>query len=214
MPRKKLQRFKELNRFPNVVQVTQRNFKKKLKSFLAHKKKTILELGCGKGEYTLALAKMFPDKKFIGLDIQGERLWFGAKTALAEKLNNVFFLRVQAENLLSYFPKKSIEEIWLTFPDPYPTKRQAKKRLTSPTFLKIYKTLLQPNGLVHLKTDDAQLFASSLKNIQREGIKLVKKIKNLYHRRRVDPILSIKTCYENKHLNNGKKINYLAFRFK
>jgi tRNA (guanine-N7-)-methyltransferase len=214
MPRRKLQRFQELNNLVNVAQLSQADHHQRLLDFLADNQPITLELGCGKGEYTLALAKKFPEKKFIGLDLQGERLWFGAKKALAEKLNNVFFLRIPAENLQRYFPKKSLRAIWLTFPDPYLPSKQAKKRLTSPRFLGIYKHLLETAGLVHLKTDNEKLFNYSLETIKNAGTKVVSKIEDLYQESITDEFLAIKTYYENLHLAKQAKIKYLSFKFK
>ena len=201
MPRKKLQRFAELDTFSNVAQLSQSNTKKKLKDFLKNNKPVVLELGCGKGEYTIALAQE-GDNNYIGVDIQGERLWFGAKQALGLKLDNVLFLRAQIENILEYFDKKSIDSIWLTFPDPLSKKRQAKKRLTSPIFLSIYQKLLKPKGVVHLKTDNKQLYEYSKETIKTFGAKINTKIKDTSN---------VQSFYEQKYLADNKKIYYLQF---
>ncbi|MBT4849279.1 tRNA (guanosine(46)-N7)-methyltransferase TrmB [Candidatus Parcubacteria bacterium] len=211
MSRKKLQRFAETEKFPNLAQVHQPDIKEKLADFLEDNNSIILELACGKGAYTLALAKKLPHIKFIGIDIQGERLWSGAKQAIEQNLKNVFFLRIQIENLAEYFTKNSINEILITFPDPFPREKQLRKRLTSYRFLEIYKQLIKEDGLIHLKTDDENLFDFSVETIQNFGGTIKTNTKDIYSKINIDPILEIKTYYEHMHLKAGKKINYLKF---
>lgn len=213
MPRRKLQRFAEAENFPNIAQVHQPGIKDKLAGFLESDGPVVLELACGKGAYTIALAERLPHIKFIGIDIQGERLWAGAKTALEKKLNNVFFLRIQIENLTEYFKQNSINEILITFPDPFPREKQLRKRLTSYRFLEIYKELLKEGGLIHLKTDDESLFDFSVETVKEFGGNIQTNTKDIYAQKNIDPILEIKTVYENMHLKAGKKINYLKFTF-
>jgi len=213
MPRKKLQRFAELDNLTNVAQVGQDNIRKKLKAFI-DEKPLILELGCGRGEYTIALAKQYPEKQFIGVDIQGERIWFGAKQALEQKLNNVMFLRLQVENLAECIKNNSVDEIWITFPDPFPRKRQIKKRLTSARFLDLYKQLLKDNSLVHLKTDDQNLFKYSQESVKDFGGQIIDKIADIYSTDYRKNYPNIKTYYEKIHLEGGKTINYLKFTLK
>lgn len=212
MPRQKLQRFKELPLFANASQATDPALKTKLKKFLGTKSNVILELACGKGEYTLALAELYPKNKYIGIDIQGERLWSACTNAKNKKLNNVFFLRIPIEDLNKYFKKKSISEIWLTFPDPFPRLKQAKKRLTSPRFLESYKKILKTRHLIHLKTDDKNLFDYSIDAVKNNKGKIINQINNIHKEKNLTPLLSIKTFYEIKHLQAGKKIYYLGFK--
>lgn len=212
MPRHKLKKFIELKTFGNVLEVGDPNIKQKLKKFIGRKNKLILELGCGKGEYSVALAEKNPDKKFVGLDIQGERLWHGAKLAQENNLTNIIFVRFQAEHLNKIFSKHSVDEIWLTFPDPYPRKKQAKKRLVSPQFLKIYKNLLKDGGLIHLKTDDKKLFNFAIASSKIEGFKINKKIIDIYKHKKISSDLMIKTYFEEKHLKAKKKIYYLKIQ--
>jgi len=212
MARQKLQRFRELPLFDNIAQTTDANLKTKLKKFLGTKSNIILELACGKGEYALALAELYPNKKYIGIDIQGERLWFACTNAKNKKINNVFFLRIAIEDLNKYFKAKSVSEIWLTFPDPFPRLKQAKKRLTSPRFLLIYKKILKTDGIIHLKTDDKNLFDYSVSTIKNNNGKIVERIEDIYKDKNPSPQLSIKTYYENRHLKAGKKIYYLSFK--
>lgn len=210
MGRNKLQKFAELDKLPNVVQLTQPDAKNNLANFLKNKKQLVLELACGKGDYSLALAQKFPAQNFIGIDIQGERLWSGANQALAQKLDNVFFLRCQIENLRRYLPDKCADQIWLTFPDPFPKKSQSKKRLTNPRFLKIYKKILKPKGIIHLKTDDKHLFNYSIESIDSLKGHVLEKISDIYNQP-YNEILNIQTHFEKKHLSVGKTINYLKF---
>jgi tRNA (guanine-N7-)-methyltransferase len=173
----------------------------------------VLDLGCGKGEYTVQLAKKYPETLFLGVDIQGERIWKGAKEALENKIDNAYFLRTQIENIKGFIPKKSINEIWITFPDPFPRDRNAKKRLTSPRFLGMYKDLLKRDGVVHLKTDSKELFEYTIESVQISEFSIVKKVEDIYlEGLNLHPdINEIQTTFEKKHLKNGKSIKYLSF---
>ena len=212
MSRQKLQRFAELATFKNVAQFNQADAKNKLKDFLDGNQEIILELACGKGDYSLALAKKYPNKKIIGVDIQGERIWYGAGQALDKKLDNLFFLRMQIESLEEFFTKHSISEIWITFPDPFPRERQIKKRLSSPRFLNIYKNILIANGLIHLKTDDLNLFDYSIITIKNNKDEIIEEIRNIYKQKKLKEILKTKTDFEKKHLKAGRRIHYLKFK--
>ncbi len=212
MARHKSQKIQELHILPNVAEMQDANLKNKLADFLKNKKPLTLELGCGKGEYTLALAQNHPQENFIGVDIQGERLWHGAKTAIEQKLNNIFFLRLPIENLTQLLSPASVTNIWLTFPDPQPRKGDIKKRLTSPRFLAIYKKILAPEGLINLKTDDKNLFAYSADSIKDFGGKIWQK-KMIDYSNETDPLLQIDTFYERLHKKNQKNIYYLQASF-
>lgn len=209
MARKKLQRFAQLGKFDNVVQCQQFRAASLFKKMLDKNRRLILELGCGKGDYSLALAKMYFGSQIVGIDIQGERLWYGALRAKQNKISNVIWLRIAAEDLLKYFHRHSVAEIWITFPDPYPKKSQIKKRLTSSNFLQIYKKILKPNGLIHLKTDDIDLFNYSLDSIKKVGGKILELITDIYQKEKLDKMLKIQTDFEKKHLKSGKTINYI-----
>src|SRR5690606_14782619 len=130
----------------------------------------VLELACGKGEYTVNLAKLFPGRNFIGVDYKGARIWRGAKTALEEGMTNVALLRIQIETILDYFAPGEVAEIWITFPDPQPQQSREKKRLTAPTFLAKYKTVMAPDGIMHLKTDNDGLYAYTLEQLAEQGL--------------------------------------------
>ncbi len=216
MGKDKLKRFAEIATFENVIELEDGKILKGrwAQSQFKNNNPVILELGCGKGEYTVNLAKLFPEINFIGVDYKGNRIWRGAKTAIEENIPNVAFLRIQIENLLDYFSENEIYEMWITFPDPQPQISREKKRLTSSRFLEMYKMLLKTNGTIHLKTDSDLLHAYTKEKIEELGLITHKSTENLYQSDLVDEILSIKTYYEKKYLAHDKNINYLKFSFK
>ncbi len=197
----------------NVLDWHRDDLKTELEKFFGNSKKNILEIACGRGEYALALAEKFPEKNIAAIDIQGGRIWQGAKQALEKKLNNLIFIRAYLDHLEEYFPKNSVEEIWIAFPDPFPKKKQAKKRLTGLKFLKSYRKILVPEGIIHLKTDDQNLFEYSKKEITKAKGKILSALKDLHAKNRKNPWLNLKTYYEQKHLEQGKNIYYLKFQF-
>jgi len=211
MSRKKLVRFRETQNMSCIIQGNELTIQTSLAAIFSLKKEIILELGCGNGAYAIALAERNLDKIYLGVDIQGERLWYGAKTALEKKLENVYFLRVMVENLERCFPLHSISEIWLTFPDPYPRDKKEKKRLTSVRFLKLYKNLLKKGGVVHLKTDNDTLFDYSLESVVNAGGTILECLPKVPENLSAKDILSVRTYFENKHRNAGKAIHYLHF---
>ena len=170
-----------------------------------------LELACGGGEYTLALAEHFPDKNYIGIDIKGARIWKGARKALARGLDNAAFLRTRIEQLELFIGEQEISEIWITFPDPFLRKSKAKKRLTSSRFLNIYRKILQKGGTIHLKTDDPTLYEFTLETIEEEKCNLIYHNDDIYSGELYTPELEFKTFYEEMHLENGKTIKYVRF---
>jgi tRNA (guanine-N7-)-methyltransferase len=171
----------------------------------------VLELGCGKGEYTIALSERYPDKNFIGVDIKGARLWKGAKYATENALPNVAFLRTRIEFITSLFAENEVSEIWVTFADPQPNK--PKKRLTSHQFLAKYKTFLKPDGIIHLKTDSILLHESTLEVIKEGGHRLLEANNDIYapESHVAEEITSIKTFYDSQFLAKGMPITYLKF---
>lgn len=215
MGKDKLKRFAEINTFKNVLQLDAgKPFKGQWNSgFFKNANPVVLELACGKGEYTVNLATMFPDKNFIGIDYKGNRIWRGAKTALEEGVDNVAFLRIQIETLLDYFGAGEVDEIWITFPDPQPQLSREKKRLTSQRFLDMYRPLLKPGGFVNLKTDNDGLHLYTADKITETGLNLHVRTEDLYHSEYADEVLNIKTYYEKKYLKDNKNINYLKFSF-
>lgn len=218
MAKKKLQRFAEMETFGHVIQpsydeVFQKDYHLKErwnKVFFKNENPIILELGCGKGEYTLGLARQNPDINFLGIDIKGARLWSGAKTALQEGLNNVGFLRTRIDFVNSFFAPDEIQEIWITFPDPQPKKYY--KRLTSTRFLGYYKNLLKSNGYIHLKTDNKEFYWYTKEVIHKNNLEIVYDSDDIYSTNIIDPVLLIKTFYEKQFLNEGKPIHYIKFK--
>ena len=172
-----------------------------------------LELACGGGEYTLELAARYPQRNFIGVDIKGERIYKGARKALDGNITNVAFFRAYIQFLDRYIKCETdnVEEIWITFPDPYPKKSKKRKRLTSPFFLDIYRRIILPNRSVHLKTDSELLYSFTLESLKEEGCTIVRSTSDLYNSSMVDEVLSIKTMYEKQHLEDGKTIKYVEF---
>ena len=171
----------------------------------------VLELGCGKGEYSVGLAENFPDKNFIGIDIKGARMWRGAKTANEKNLPNVAFLRTRIEFINSFFSRDEVDEIWITFPDPHPGARNSNKRLTSSWFLNTYRQFLKDKGLIHLKTDNKELYEFTMRTLAYNNLQTIFSTNDLYSEHN-DNILSIKTHYEKIFLTSGMRITYLSFR--
>ncbi len=211
MAQKKLARFEAINHFPNVLQYPE-NMAGKWNDFLKNKNSITLELACGKGEYAVGLGKMHQERNFIGVDIKGNRIWKGAKTALDKGLNNVAFLRTQIDFIDTYFQANEISEIWITFPDPQLSQSKQKKRLTHPKFLRLYKKFLAPNGLVHLKTDSPDLYAFTKEVIRIFGLSILQDETNIYAKEFIHEELKIKTFYETLDISGSKKVFYLQFK--
>lgn len=215
----KLRRFKENETFLNLIQPTREellsefNLKGNWKDEFKNDNPIVLELGCGKGEYTLALAKEFPNINVIGIDIKGARLWRGAKTALETGLENVRFLRAQIELLPQVFDTSEISEIWITFPDPQIKYKRQKHRLVNLKFLNMYKALLKENGLIHLKTDSEFLHGYTLGLLQGLEKEIVYSNHDIYRLEGSPKIVtSVQTFYEKQYLESFKPITYLQFR--
>lgn len=220
MGKNKLQRWAEMEGFPNVIQPQLKDILNKdhdLKGKwgslqFKNKNPLVIELGCGRGEYTLGLGKMYPNINFIGIDIKGARLWRGAKNALNENLSNVAFLRTRIEFIKSFFEPGEVDEIWLTFPDPQLKRRRKNKRLTNAGFLNSYLEFLKPDGVIHLKTDSHELFQYTFDLLEYNNVKVLEALDNLYSGDYKNDILSIKTYYEQKFLEQGINITYLKFQ--
>ena len=217
----KLKRFKENEMFSNVVQPTREdvlnNFylKGKWHTFFKNKNPIVLELGCGKGEYTIALAKKNPAKNFIGIDIKGARFWKGAKTALEENMKNVAFIRTQIELVNSIFDKNEVDEIWITFPDPQIKYKRTKHRMTNSDFLKKYYYILKENGIVNLKTDSEFMHGYTLGLLHGEWHDVLHANHNIYKNlSSPEEVTSTQTFYEKQYLKNNKPITYIKFRLK
>ncbi len=215
MGKDKLRKFAEINTFPNVYQLEAGKVLKGkwAKDHFKNDQPVVVELACGKGEYAVNLAKLFPEKNFIGVDLKGNRIWRGAKTGVEEGISNLAFLRIQIEDLLDYFGEKEIDEIWITFADPQPQISRERKRLTSPFFLSKYKELLRDGGKINLKTDNDGLYGYTKEKVAELELITHKDTDHLYQSDLVDEVLSIKTHYENIYLKKDKNINYIQFSF-
>jgi tRNA (guanine-N7-)-methyltransferase len=219
MSKNKLNRFAELKTFANVIEsgideVFHEKHKLKgkwAKEWFKNPKPIVLELGCGKGEYTVKLAEKYPEKNFIGIDIKGARMWVGARLANEKRLMNVVFLRTRIEFINSFFDNNEIDEIWITFPDPQEIDSRKNKRLTSPVFLNKYKGFIKRNGIINLKTDNNKLYNYTLKLAKKNNLKILVSTNDLYNSAYIDKTHEIKTYYEQMFLQEGKSIHYLQF---
>ena len=223
MGKNKLARFAENKTLPNVFQPTRdealNNFHLKGKwrsEVFKNQNPIVLELGCGKGEYSVGLAKAFPEKNFIGIDIKGARFWFGAKEAIENNLNNAAFLRTQIELVDCFFDRDEVDEIWITFPDPQIKYRRTKHRMTHPDFLERYKKILKKDGIMHLKTDSEFLHGYTLGLLQGAGHEIISAHHDIYGAPEYEPgtplLREIKTYYEGLFSAKGKTITYIKFR--
>jgi len=216
-----MKRFRENETFRNVVQPTREemvsNFewKGKWAQFFGNDNPITLELGCGKGEYTVALARKYPNRNFIGIDIKGARFWRGAKTAVQEKLDNAAFLRTQIELVDFAFAKAEIAEIWITFPDPQIKYKRTKHRMTNPEFLDRYKKILQPDGVIHLKTDSEYMHGYTLGLLEGLGQEILYAHHNIYTNTEApEEVTGTQTFYEKQYLETGKAITYMKFKLR
>jgi len=218
--KKKLSRFRELESLERVFQppleeIFRLDYHLKgrwCREVFGNDHPLILELGCGKGEYTVGLARNYPQKNFVGLDIKGARIWTGARTAHDEGLSNVAFLRTRIDFINSFFARDEIDEIWITFPDPQEKRRRLKKRLPGAYFLNIYRAFLKDGGKVHLKTDNFQLYKDTLELVRKNDLPLEQYSTDVYNEAWSHEVVSIQTYYERSFLAKGTKINYLCFR--
>jgi tRNA (guanine-N7-)-methyltransferase len=210
MAQKKLERFAAIKTFSNVLEYPTA-MKGKWDDFFKNQNPLVLELACGRGEYTVGMAKLFPQQNFIGVDVKGNRMFIGAKKCLAENIVNAGFLRTQIEKLVDYFAAGEVDEIWITFPDPQLRISKAKKRLTHPRFLRLYQQILKPGGFIHLKTDSPDLYLFTKKVAELYGLTIVEDSDNVYNEAIVKEELKIKTHYESLDIAQSKKIHYLKF---
>jgi len=210
MAQKKLQRFADIKTFANVLEYPE-HMPGKWQGFFKNENPVVLELACGRGEYTVGLAKLFTQQNFIGVDVKGNRMYIGAKKALTENLHNAAFLRTQIERIAEFFAPGEVDEIWITFPDPQLRISKAKKRLTHPRFLRLYQQFLKPSGAVHLKTDSPDLYEFTKKVIEMYGLNIIEDHDDVYKQPGIKEELKIKTHYESLDIAQSNTIHYLKF---
>lgn len=218
MGKNKLERFAENLTFDNLFQVGFEQLKDKdfflkgkwREEYFKNDNPIVLELGCGKGEYTVGLGEKYANKNFIGIDIKGARLWRGCKTAFENKMRNVAFLRCQIQMLEKLFEKDEVDEIWITFCDPQ--LKNENRRLTCPRFLERYAKVIKPKGILHLKTDSTELYEYTSEMLKQEKHNIIFESNDLYGTNFEDDVKEIQTFYEKMYLKEGKKIKYIKFQ--
>jgi len=218
MSRKKLVRFAQNEVNPNVVQAGKPIFEQIKGQWnalqFANNQPLVVELACGRGEFTLGLGRQYPNQNFIGVDIKGSRIWKGSSSATAEGINTVAFLRTQIQQLQDFFAPGEISELWITFPDPFPRDGDEKRRLTSPKFLEMYKQLVKAGGLIHFKTDNTGLYEyTDLVLKDRPDCQIHFNTADFYESELRDAHHGIKTRYEKIFSDKGEKIKYIQFSF-
>lgn len=218
MSRQKLKKFAEIRERDQIVEAGKpfyENCKGNWgKDFFKNDNPIVLELACGRGEYTTGLAEVYPDKNFIGIDLKGDRIWYGSNIAMEKGLDNVGFLRCQIQNLEQFFAENEVSEIWIVHPDPRPRKKDAKRRLTHPRFLEIYHRIIKAGGVVKFKTDSRPLFDYTVETLVKEKVKLQAVTFDLYESDYLHEHHSIVTRYERKFTAQGHKVHYLRFKFR
>jgi len=216
MGKNKLKRFAENETFENLFQHTDYDVREEMfpmrgkwhTHYFKNNNPIVLELGCGRGEYTIGMAERFPNKNFIGIDRKGARIWRGCKDGIEKNLKNVAFLRIKIEDVEHYFEKNEVEEIWVTFPDPQ--LKKVRKRLISPNFVSKYKKILAPSGIIHLKTDSKELYQYVIETAPLENWSVVENISNIYNIGITSVLTEIQTFYEKKWLSEEKAISYIS----
>ncbi len=215
--KKKQERFRIIEQRANVIEPSKalyHTIKGNWNSFFGNNNPITIELACGRGEYTVNLARMFPQRNYVGVDIKGERIWKGSTWALEQNLTNAAFLRTHILAIENFFAPGEVDEIWLTFPDPRPRKRDIKRRLTSPRFMQFYRNLIRPGGYVRLKTDNTVLFEYTLEEVSRRtDVTDLAWTRDLYASDLRPECFDIKTRYEEEFAAQGETIKYLRFRF-
>lgn len=216
MPKIKEERMDDMQRYKNVLEYTDyENGKpspigKWQKEIFKNENPIVLELACGKGEYSVTLAQLQPDRNYIGIDIKGNRMWVGATKALEKELSNVRYFRAFIDHVDKYFEKGEVEEAWIVFPDPYIKKE--RKRLTSPKFLDTFRKIMKTGAVINLKTDNDLLYEYTKEVIADQQLEILDDVPDVYKMRPHDPVLTIQTFYEKKHLEEGKTIKFVSFK--
>ncbi len=213
LSRRKMPKLARLKILPNVLESPVNMPGKWNRAFFKIDAPLVLEIGCGKGEYTLALARKNPQKNHLGIDAKGDRLWRGADTAYRESIHNAGFLRIRAEKLEEYFSPGEISEIWLTFPDPYPKPSKANIRLMSPEFINLYRKIIRDDGILHLKTDNSDLFDYALEVFEEENCPVLSCFRDVHNSHDVSPLLKqVLTTFEKRFMQQGIPIKYVQVR--
>lgn len=202
----KLERYKLFLELPNCFVCS---YQDKQVDIWIDSRKIILELGCGSGSYAIELAKLNPNTLVIWVDMRSDRLCFGAKKSIEQDIKNIKFVWAQVDHIERFIPANSVDEIWITFPDPWPTRDRQK--LTSPKYINIYKNILKKWSIIHIKTDDKWFFDYSINTLQENDFKLREKIRDIYNQSAINDVLNIKTYYESKWLKEGRKIGYIQW---
>ncbi len=213
MPRTKLKRIIGIKELCNVFSLNEHDVQSSITKYFGSSSGFTLEIGCGNGDYSVELARRFPEKNFIGVDVKAARIFNGAVKAVNLKLHNVAFVISRAERLIEIFPEKSIEEIYIPFPDPHIRRANHYRRLISPRFLKIYNQLLADDGRIHFKTDNRELYEYAIKTISEFGCKIVFETKNLYDIENEMIDQNVQTSFESHYVKQGRVIRYISFRF-
>lgn len=219
MAKEKLFRYDAITRFGNVIQMGSKNpewlypERGRWAEIFGNDHPITLELACGKGDYTLELARRYPDRNFIGVDLKGDRIYKGAKTALDDGLTNVRFLRIYIDHIGNYFGPGEVDGIWITFPDPYLNEKKKNKRLTAQVFQERYRQILKAGGTVKFKTDDPTLDAFTLQTLEDMGTPIIRRVGDVHGTDHGDPLLDITTYYERKHLAIGRTIRFTEWMF-
>lgn len=213
MAKQKLKRFKEFAEYPHTFDFAYHLKGKWHQEVFKNNNPIVLELGCGKGEYTVALAQQFPNRNFIGIDIKSNRMWVGAKKASENDMNNVGFMRALMHRINELFAVGEVDEIWITFPDPFVRIRNAKHRLTHTRFLRLYQQILKPDGIINFKTDSDELFAFTQNMLKHLNIAPIVTDYDVHANPNADPMLkNVRTYYENLFMGKGKKIKFTQFK--
>lgn len=215
MAKNKLQRYEDIKYLNNVIEMDEHNFTEPVEmrgrwsGEFGNDNPIVLELACGKGEYTRELAKRNPDRNYIGIDRKGDRIWKGAVESLDSELDNVRFLRIHIDHITAYFAPSEVDEIWITFPDPQ--LKKDRKRLTSPMFIDRYRRIMKPGGIIHLKTDSLVFYEFTSEIIREMNLEIIRVIPDIYRLDNLPDDLDIRTYYENSHLKTGRTIRYISF---
>lgn len=218
MARQKLKKFAVIEERYNVIQAGKESFENIKGKWRSEQFKNdnpiVLELACGRGEYSTGLAAVYPEKNFIGIDVKGDRLWYGSNVAVENGLENVAFLRTQIQQLENFFEENEVDEIWIVHPDPRPKTKDAKRRITHPRFLDIYKKILKSDGMMRFKTDNKKLFEYSIETFVEYGVNFEGVTFDLYESQLMAEHHGVTTRYERKFTDEGHDIHYAKFKFK